>query len=161
VKILFRVAESIGGNWLDIGGHTGWTAAHLAAAGCRVTAVDPMYFNPEFRARTVENLHDTPLPDLVDLWAGTSSEFFDTEWGSWNGIVIDGEHRPPAPWEDSINSERRVLPGGVILFHDTNHVAVQDAVGYLSRLGWNVKAYPGPHGVALCYRDGFVIPEVD
>ena len=35
-KILFSVARSIGGYWLEIGGLTGWTAAHLAAASCHV-----------------------------------------------------------------------------------------------------------------------------
>jgi hypothetical protein len=166
VEILFRVAACMVGPWLDIGGHTGWTAAHISAADrdCDVISVDPMYSNPEFRERAIENLDNVVGEKYksygkVFLWSGTSSEFFEAERGNFDGIVIDGDHVGPAPWDDARHADRRVSPRGVILFHDALNAAVQDGYNYLSRLGWNTKYYDTPHGVVLCYHDGFNPPE--
>lgn len=155
VKILFAVAKQIGGYWLDIGGLTGWTAAHLAAAGCHVASLDPMYKLPEFRSRAVENLTECGFQFQVGLWAGTSKDLFTRSFRLFDGIVIDGDHVPPSPLQDATAASERVKPNGVILFHDANNVSVKPGFEYMAGLGWKVKIYPTSQGVALCYRDGF------
>lgn len=158
--ILYNVAHAVGGYWLDIGGLTGWTAAHMAMAGCRVTSVDPMYQIRGFRVRASENVNNAGYSQNVDLFPWGSNEYFATEPGrSFDGIVIDGEHSSPYPLQDAINACTRIKDNGVILFHDATHTSVQDGYKYLESLGWKVKIYRTPHLVALCYRDGFVPPE--
>jgi predicted O-methyltransferase YrrM len=157
--ILFNIAHRVGGNWLDIGGLTGWTAAHEAAAGCRVVAVDTMYAVPEFRARAIENLTAAGFSERVSLWAGTSDDFFASDSGSFDGIVIDGEHAPPFPLKDAMNAAGRISPGGVILFHDATWEAAKEGCRYLAGLGWKAKVYSTPHAVVLCHREGFTPPE--
>jgi predicted O-methyltransferase YrrM len=157
--ILYNVAKSIGGLWLDIGGLTGWTAAHLAAAGCSVVSVDPMYKNYAFEERTLENLLSAGCCLRVGLWPGTSDEFFLAYDKSFDGIVIDGDHVAPQPLSDAINAVERVTGCGVILVHDATHKAAQDGYHYLAEQGWTIKLYHTPHVVALCYRGGFVPPK--
>jgi SAM-dependent methyltransferase len=155
VKILFAIAKSIGGYWLDIGGLTGWTAAHMVAAGCHVAAVDPMYSVPGFRARAVENLTACGGLRRVGLWPLSSNELFLRCSRKFSGIVIDGDHETPHPLEDAINAVDRVVENGAILFHDTNMAPVQPGYKYLKEQGWQVRLYKTTHGVAVCYRTGF------
>lgn len=157
--ILYNVAKSIGGLWLDIGGLTGWTAAHLAAAGCSVVSVDPMYKNYDFEKRAWENLMRAACYHNVQSLAYCSNDFFEIDHREFNGIVIDGDHVPPHPLEDAIYAAQRVISHGVILFHDVRHKAVQDGYRYLNEQGWTIKLYHTPHVVALCYRGGFVPPK--
>jgi predicted O-methyltransferase YrrM len=152
VKILFDLARSIGGAWLDIGGLTGWTAAHLVKAGCRVYSVDPMYANAEFRARAEENLKSAGVADSVSLWACTSSEFLMKVKRQFDGIVIDGDHESPGPLNDVSQSAFRVSEGGPILLHDTKMAAVREASESLARLGWARQEFPTTHGVTLFRR---------
>ena len=160
--ILYNVARAIGGDWLDIGGLTGWTAAHEAAAGCTVTAIDTMYSVPDFQARTRENLLNVGIAGFardIELQSGTSNEFFTRDLRTLDGIVIDGDHSPPCPLQDAINASTRIKPGGVILFHDAIGEPVKEGYRYLQGLGWKLRIYKTPHVVALCYRDPFVPPE--
>ena len=163
--ILFNVARIIGGDWLDIGGLTGWTAAHEAAAGCTVTAVDTMYNVLPFLYRAADNLkaagyvNQPGCIDRVTLWPGTSNEFFVRDLRIFDGIVIDGDHSPPCPLQDAINASVRIKPSGVILFHDAIGEPVKVGYRYLQGLGWKLKLYRTPHVVALCYRDPFVPPD--
>jgi hypothetical protein len=158
VKILFAIARTIGGYWLDIGGLTGWTAAHLALAGCSVASLDPMYSNPDFRARAVENLSACKCFRRVGLWVGTSEDIL--RWCSrlFSGIVIDGDHDAPHPLEDATLASTRTTPNGVILLHDANKPVVMEGVKYLTDAGWKARYYNTCHGVSVCYRDGFTPP---
>lgn len=156
-KILFAVAQSIGGYWLEIGGLTGWTAAHLAAAGCHVASVDPMYSVPEFKARAVENLTACGSFRKVGLWSGTSNEVFSRCFRKFAGIVIDGNHEGPQPLKDATNASTRVAPSGVILLHDANKEVVRQACQYLESDGWKARYWETTHGVALYHREGFTV----
>jgi len=158
VKILFAAARAVKGYWLELGGLTGWSAAHLAMAGCHVASLDPMYAVPEFRARAAENLSECGCFHRVGLWTGTSDELFTRSFRAFNGIVIDGEHAGLQPLKDATNASTRIAPGGVILFHDANKDSSRRGYEYLEHAGWKTKFYVGPHGVALCYRDGFALP---
>lgn len=137
--ILYNVASKIMGHWLDIGGLTGWIAAHEAAAGCQVLSVDPMYATAEFRERAVANLTETRMHVYVQLYPETSNCFFARNDGHFNSILIDGDHTAPQPLQDAVNASR--------------------AARYLISDGWKHKVYRTPHGVVLFYHDPFVPPE--
>jgi hypothetical protein len=52
--ILYRMAKTYGGDWLEIGSHTGWTAAHIIAGGAnQYTGLDPEYGHPQYN-KTME-----------------------------------------------------------------------------------------------------------
>lgn len=152
VAILFEVAQRIGGDWLDIGGLTGWTAAHLARAGCSVVSVDPMYAVLEFRDRALENLESVGCSENVALWIGTSDEFFEVG-GMLDGIVIDGDHASPHPLHDAIHAAERLEEDGVILFHDGNQPGVREGYEHLQNNGWKLEIHSTPHTVVVCTRE--------
>lgn len=154
VKLLFDEAAAHPGLWLDVGGHTGWTAAHMAAAGCDVISVDPMYANPEFKGRALENLGNTPYRERVHLYAGRSEEFFHGGLGTFEGIVVDGDHVAPAPYYDAVMATSCIRKNGVVVFHDAVQVSVQHAIEFMIRAGWRVASFDTPHGVAVCSREG-------
>jgi Methyltransferase domain len=166
VAILYHVAEKIKGHWLDIGAHTGWTAAHLLQVGvATVVCVDPMYGNPDFLKRTEDNLWDASYGanySSCSLKDVTSDTFFGINHWMYDGIVIDGDHEAPQPYRDAMHAWECVSPRGVVLFHDTRIPSVQPGYRYFEQDrpdGWKVKHYTTPHGVAVCYRDPFTPPE--
>jgi SAM-dependent methyltransferase len=149
VAILYDTAKRVGGSWLDIGGHTGWTGAHILAGGCHVTAVDPLYHIPEFKQRACDNSADL---GSIDFWAGTSDTWFQQFPDHLDGVVIDGDHEPPQPLFDAMNAHTRVKEGGVILFHDLIYPGPIAAYEYLLAHGWRGQVFPTTHKVALCER---------
>ncbi len=158
--ILYQVAAQFPGLWLDIGSHTGWTTAHIAAAGRKVVAVDNMYAVPEFRLRARENLAACGFGDQVQLWPGTSAEFFaEGEPGPFAGIVIDGAHDKPVPLNDAASASGLLEPRGVILMHDAIGEPVQQGVRYLISQGFQHRVYYTPHVVACLWRGEFTAPE--
>jgi len=156
--IIHNVALRVGGTWLDIGGLTGWTACHIAAAGCTVYSVDPMYSNSQFRSRAEENISAAGLRDKISLWACTSNEFFAKVRRLFSGVLIDGDHADKAPTDDATHAMARVTINGVILFHDTRLYHVRKAYHSCGHAGWKTIAYRTPHGMGLCYRSGFSPP---
>jgi len=161
--ILFNIAASVGGNWLDIGAHTGWTAAHQAEAGCSVIAVDCMLVLPEFAGRFAENADKWIKAGSVRAFAGMSNDFFVSlpslaEPQTFSGVVIDGNHDRPGPIQDAQNAAKHLSGDGVILFHDFWGAPVQEAVTWLMDEGFKSRIYLTPHGVACCWRGAFVPP---
>jgi predicted O-methyltransferase YrrM len=156
--LVYNVALAVGGTWLDIGGLTGWTACHAAAAGCTVYSVDPMYAHAQFRQRAEENISAAGLRDKISLWACTSNEFFSKVHRLFSGVLIDGDHGDKKPSEDAENARSRTTINGVILFHDTKIYYVRKAYHACAHAGWNTRTYTTPHGMGLCYRDGFIPP---
>lgn len=158
--LLYNIAKQVGGLWLDIGAHTGWTSCHIAAAGCSVIGVDNMLPVYAFGDRFRENVAAAGV-DVVP-YPGTSAEFFaamDISGGKlFDGIVIDGDHDRPNPINDAINAAAHLAPNGVILFHDFIGLPVQEAVEYLMGIGFNVRVYWTPHMVACCWRGNFQPP---
>jgi len=153
--ILYNIALKVGGHWADIGGLTGWTAAHLAAAGCfRVESVDPMYNNSEFHQRTRDNLR--LFPSVVTIPTISRTYF---AWPVMHeGVVIDGDHDGDAPTEDAANAS---LVASVVVFHDLMLLPPAAAFEWLQAQGWRSKRYWTPHGVGVCWRPdfGFTPPE--
>jgi SAM-dependent methyltransferase len=155
--ILYNVAAAVRGRWLDLGCHTGWTAAHQAAAGCDVVAVDNMLPVFPFYARFQENVAAWD----IDAFAGTTQEFF--EWVSpdarFSGVVIDADHEHPWPLKDAQKAVEHLEDSGVILFHDFIGRPVRTAVEYLMSRGFNCRVYWTAHMVACCWRGEFVPPQ--
>lgn len=155
--ILYHVAKQFPGRWLDIGSHTGWTAAHILAAGASdVYGVDPAYNMVGFTERAqAQAPHLIPCPF-------TSHKFFSNTLHrpGFSGIVIDGSHEDDEPFRDAVKAASRLATLGVILFHDFVGKPVQDAVEYLiARRGFTCRLYLTPHVVAVCYRHFHGEPE--
>lgn len=170
--ILFQVAKQIGGFWLDIGAHTGWTSAHIDAGvklhpdhgkkgfnnAPKVVPVDPMFRVDEFAQRFRNN---TGFP-FDRLAAQTSSEYFavhDNGGDCFDGICVDGDHEPGEPLKDAKNAYRHLEPTAVMLFHDFIGRPVREAVEWVRNQGMKCRVYYTPHMIALCWRGAFVPPD--
>jgi len=154
--ILHNVAKEFPGHWLDIGGAAGWSAAHLFAAGCFVTALDPIYRDERLLARTVENLKDT----LVTLHPLTSEEYFSNYPDQlFDGVLVDGDHGFPWPLKDAQNAAAHLQDRGAIVFHDALGGSIQEAVLWLSNNGFDAKVYWTPHMMVACWRGEANLPE--
>jgi len=158
--ILYETASRLRGRWVDIGAHTGWTAAHVAQAGCAVTVVDPLLAAKEFRERFWANVKDPDV--LLRLWALRSAEVLaGNSCLAWpiDGFVIDGDHEPGEPQLDAEGSVAHLVEPGVIIFHDFIGKPVREAVQYLIRERFHCRVYWTPHVVALCWKGDFKAPE--
>ncbi len=173
--ILYNVARRAGvegpydsrlGSWLDIGTHTGWTAAHISAATLTgVDCIDPMIANKEFRDRFNANVWK--VAGCVGV-GETSAEFFSgwnfikhDEWEPpiYAGVVIDGDHEPGVPLADAKGAAAHLADTGVIVFHDFIGQPVREAVTWLMDQGFHCRVYLTPHMVALCWRGDFTPPD--
>lgn len=165
--ILYTVAQEWdGGAALDIGAHTGWTTAHLLAAGCLATGVDPMLrlhgFHDRFMANTAKW-----YGNLASISHRTSNEYFvgedalerDERDGPFGLVVIDGDHSEGKPQEDAENAARHLAETGVILFHDGIGRPVREAVTWLMDNGFKARIYFTPHIVFVCWRGDFTPPD--
>lgn len=156
--ILYQTANRIGGDWIDVGCHTGWTAAHILMAGCRVSAVDNMLVVDDFARRLSDNLFDLPLrPVPLGHFAMNSDDFFastDPEWRV-SGVMIDGNHDAPCPLLDAQNSLAHLKETGVIVFHDFWGRPIRQAVEFLIGAGLKCRIYNTPAGMAVCWRGDF------
>ena len=160
--ILYNVAKQVGAPWIDIGAHTGWTAAHIAVAESvtQVTALDPMLDNREFVRRAFENLNQIPERRPILLVPERSDQYFARlPPARARGIVIDADHDAPNPLNDAKMAAAHLEPDGVILFHDFTGGPVQQSVLYLMDLGFKCRVYYTPHMVALCWRGDFKPPD--
>ena len=166
--ILFNVAKSMPGFWLDIGAHTGWTTAHIYAGlkasgkpGAKVVPVDPMFAVAEFEARFYENNPDFRAGACAPR---TSAEYFrrHLDMGDdFTGVCIDGDHEPGEPLADAQNAATCLQSTGVIILHDFVGKPVRDAAVWLMMNGFKCRVYFTPHMVALCWRGEFVPPNHD
>jgi SAM-dependent methyltransferase len=157
VAILYQCAQRISGKWLDLGCHTGWTSAHIAAAGCEVIAVDNMLPVEEFARRFNENVAGFD----VTPFGGTTKEYFDFLAGTsakFSGVVIDADHEHPWPLKDAQKAVEHLEDSGVILFHDFIGRPVREAVEWLMAEGFRCRVYWTAHMVACCWRGDFEPP---
>ncbi len=148
------------GRWVDVGGATGWTAAHMAAAGCAVETIDPMYGDPAFAARAEDNLARAGQRARVTLRPSTSEEFFAGLGADeqFSGGLVDGCHAAPHPERDAVMLASHLAPTGVILLHDGSKDAVKDAARMLQRLGFGVRQYPTTQDLLVAWRGDFDPP---
>jgi hypothetical protein len=157
--ILYHAVVGTRGTWVDIGAHTGWTTAHMAAGSRGVTAVDPILRIAAFQERFESNTKHC-WNKIGDIFHCTSNEFFgDFFGGVASGFCIDGDHEPGKPLEDAQGAAEH-LGGrdGVIIFHDFLGEPVQQAVTWLMNRGFHARIYLTPHMVACCWRGNFSPP---
>jgi len=156
--ILHNVALAVDGEEaIDIGAHTGWTMAHIEAAGYYVHAVDPCGF--AFEERFDENNPDT----TSSLYAEPSDLYFAKHFPRRNFnpslICIDGDHSEGKPLEDAQNAADHLADAGVIMLHDGTGRPVREAVEWLMAHGFKARAYFTPHLVFCCWRGEFTPPD--
>lgn len=162
--ILWNIARRVGGSWMDIGAHTGWTSAHIATATlASVMPIDPMLdqlASKNFYLRFREN---TKMLGDFAMWnAGlTSQDIFGPSIGRWfeKGFCIDGDHSRPIPLQDAQGAHQHLSENGVIVFHDFIGTPVQEAVAWLIQQGYKYRIYTTPQMVACCWRGDFQPPE--
>lgn len=154
--ILYQSAKKVGGTWVDIGAHTGYTALHELAAGCWVFAVDSMFCVPSFEERFRENVGEG-FYDSGRPFSGTSDEFFASlgRNARFSGVMIDGNHDAPCPLLDAQNALAHLKETGVIVFHDFWGRPIRQAVEFLMGAGLKCRIYDTPAGMAVCWRGDF------
>ncbi len=162
--ILYNVAQRspFDSQWADIGSHTGWTTAHIMAAGPRCPGIDPMYMNAEFIERFDDNVMES-TGRLSNPFGETSAAFFTGKYVGTGmprvGWCIDGDHEPGVPLADAKGAAAHLADPGVIIFHDFIGQPVREAVTWLMDQGFHCRVYLTPHMVALCWRGDFTPPD--
>lgn len=170
-RILYECSlQLLGGRWLDIGSHTGWGARHIDAGNAvSVTALDPMYANPEFAARAMINCdsHQADLtlaPTTSRMWFGGDPRYPKPMMpfgAKYSGVIIDGDHSWEHPLYDAVQSFKHLEDRGVILLHDFIGGPVREAVKYLKCEGMKCRIYfASAQLLAVCWRGDFTPPDV-
>lgn len=159
--------------WLEIGGHTGWTAAHLALADRGVVSLDPEYSRPGFNytkdparflARAEQNVREAGLDGLVTFVGKKSAEYADEFEGEeeFGGVFVDGEHEPPFPLRDAEIALRFLrLDTKIVVFHDAVGRPVQAAIRFLIDKGFKFRLYRTPQYLGVCWSGNFEPPDHD
>lgn len=163
----FQIPRLRDRRWLEIGSHTGWTAAHIALSGHGVLALEPEYrwvghndtkSPAAFYNRAVENLCNAGLRSHVALVGMPSTHLLETPGmyalpeHAFAGVFIDGNHSSPFPLEDAKIAERFVDYDGVVVFHDVIGEPIQEGVRYLLGRGWCLRLYRTPQVLACLWR---------
>jgi predicted O-methyltransferase YrrM len=158
--ILYQCAKQIGGLWLDIGAHTGWTALHMAAAGAHVVALEPMFANDEFRVRAQRNIDRARMYNKILLKPVTSRMYFEHSTEGFDGVMIDGDHCWMNPLQDAVWAFKHLMPRGVILLHDFIGGPVREATKYLMCEGMKCRIYcASSQLLAVCWQGDFTPPD--
>ena len=118
-----------------------------------------------------------PFPDLTQIHLCGASKFFEDAGMDLGFVFIDGCHGSPCVKSDFLGAEKIVVPGGVVVFHDSDpgcqglhfqphcemgievrrellHLGLVDG----SRAGWNLIAETtgdkskGGHGMSIFQR---------
>lgn len=160
-EFLADVADQFtGGEWLEIGAHTGWCTDILTRDAGRITSIEPMFSLREWFKRFAVNV-DLGCAKVMP-WAGRSDQYFEVWDGAggrtFDGVLIDGDHNHPCPLNDAKNSFDRLNGRAVVLLHDFRGPAVWDAAKYLVDRGMKFKVYPSVHMVCVCWRGEFDPP---
>jgi hypothetical protein len=167
VGLLESIAAEFRGRWLEIGGHTGWCAKHIAAAPRTfdqnfVVSIEPMLINPEWYRRFSDNLayhYGEGHSNAIMPWAGKSDDYFRiSDTRQFVGACIDGDHEHPHPLRDAINCFNRLEDRGVILLHDFRGPGPWEAGEFLASQGMQYKIYGSVHMVGVFWRGEFTPP---
>lgn len=153
---LYRMACEYPGLWLEIGTHTGWSAAHIALAGNNVITLDPaLGDDPRMMARARENLERAGVKDLVAIEPIKSDEWFGRHpvQSSFAGVFIDGNHDSPHPANDAKNAIRSLQRRGCIVFHDGAGQPIKDGVELCRAAGFSVEVHHTQQSLTVCRRE--------
>lgn len=153
-ELLHDWAALYPGVWLEIGAHTGWSGAHIAASGVELIAVEPQFATTAFRRRTLENWERAGVLDRITPIAATSAEFLTVCTGSFAGVFVDGDHDTGAPLRDAQMAMPHLADKAVILFHDAVGQPVEEAIDWVEAQGFLVDRYPTMAKLTACWRGG-------
>jgi predicted O-methyltransferase YrrM len=108
------------GDVLEIGSAYGYSAAVMALAGARVTAVDPHTWLPGSLAAMEHNLDAYGVADRVRIITGHSpGEVNDLGLDTTFGLVfVDGDHSAQAVRADTAAAFGVLREGGILACHD-------------------------------------------
>ena len=170
--ILFTAAEKFGGDWLELGSHTGWTGSHIILGGAAsYTGLDPEYsracFNKtkdpsKFLNRTRDNIKNAVGSlDRVTL-LGVGSHEIMPQWineeKKFDFIFVDANHDSPYPVVDAILSDLVLKENGAVFFHDAIGAPVQAAVEYVRRKGYKIRFYDTAQIMAVAFKGSIELP---
>jgi hypothetical protein len=161
--LLWKIVRAFaGGEWIEIGAHTGFCTFEIAGIAKRVTCIEPMFSLLEWYKRFATNLSTFMAEGFVMPWSGRSDEYFAIWDGAggrtFDGALIDGDHVGPCPLNDAKNVFDRLNQRAVVLLHDFRGPDVWDAAKYLVDRGMKFKVYPSVHMVCVCWRGEFDPP---
>jgi len=107
---------------LEIGTGTGYTAALLAARGCRVTTIE---IDPEVAEQARKNLAAAGFPDVAVVTGDGALGY--AEGGPWDRVhVTAGVRRTPPAWLE------QTRPGGLVVMPWGTYYAHSDRIAVLS-----------------------------
>lgn len=176
--ILWECVRRVKGDWLEIGGHMGWSAAHIMIVrGVRsLLTMEPRFRERAFFQRWYWNMEHVkewalshreptasvtwPILQPLALRSDQYSVCGDTD--QFDGVFIDGDHNSPVPQLDAQFALARLKPRGVVVFHDFGG-PVAEAVSYLiqdhGQGGMKCRVYDTPQMMAVCWHREFEPPE--
>lgn len=172
--ILWECARRVKGDWLEIGGHMGWSAAHILTGGAStLLTMEPRLRERVFFQRWYGNMErvrtwmreriypGAPEPILQPLALRSDQYSVCADTDLFDGAFIDGDHDSPVPQLDAHLALCRLKPRGVVVFHDFGG-PVAEAVNYLmqdhGQGGMKCRIYDTPQMVAVCWRGEFEPP---
>lgn len=150
--ILYRLACSFPGDWIEFGSHTGWSGAYIASAGVTLHAVEPMFRTHAFYQRARRNWERAGVLDRIIPYACYSHQL-DLDGASFAGAFVDGDHEPGEPLRDAQLLLPRMRGRCVIVFHDYIGQPVIEAVDWVAEQGFRVMVYETTQRLAVCCRD--------
>lgn len=161
-KLLREISAQFQGHWVEVGAHTGWTAAQIVAGGSFVTSIESMFSYWPFYKRFSENMGRELADGKVMPWSGRSDWYF-SHWDKHDGrkfagACIDGDHEEPMPYRDAVNCYERLEDRGVIVLHDFRGPGPWSAGEYLAKRGMQYKVYGSVHMVGVFWRGRFDLP---
>mgnify|MGYP000949915243 CR=1 FL=1 len=156
--ILYECARRVGGEWLDIGGRTGWTTAHIAAGADSVYVVDSALRFDMMLSRFEHNMWEQ-WNKIAGIHHVDSNRYFAECWKNFEGVCIDGNHDAPYPLNDARNALDHLVETGVIVLHDFWGRPIREGVEYLIGQGLKCRTYDTPNGMAVCWRGDFTPPD--
>lgn len=159
--LLYRIACDFPGDWVEIGSHTGWSGAHIAAArGVTLHAIEPLLAHPDFSLRTYGNWRRAKVDQHIRAHAVLAQKFFEQGPGiRFAGAFVDGDHDPPHPTLDTYMVLGDLADRCVVVYHDHVGRPVQEAVSVLRSRRFHVHVYETAQQLAVCWRGDWTPPE--
>lgn len=149
---------------LEIGCHTGFSTAHLAAAGLRLDVIDPVLGNPAGLATVQESLNRAVPGHEVRLHAGFSPGIVALVHGAkprtpWSFAFIDGLHDGEAPVSDARAVEPFMAKTAAVMFHDLTCPDVAMGLRHYRDAGWQTRIYDTMQVMGLAWRGDYTPPD--
>lgn len=141
---------------LEIGCFCGWSTCHLALAGVRLDAVDPLLARPEFLGTVRASLQAAGVLDRVNLVPGASpaavEQLAAREGRRWSLLFINGDHGGTAPLADAQVCARFAAEEAMVVFHDLACPEVARGLAWLRGQGWQVLVYQTLQLMGVAWR---------